>query len=76
MSESIGLGSRLIGMKTMKTTVETVTQTQIQQLAREARSVGDDRMHRICLDAMLGGHPESLRACVDAINSREAMVDK
>lgn len=65
----------------MLTTIDTITNSQIEELAHEAGSAGDERMRRICL-AALGDESwaeavdisiaAARRACVDVINAATA----
>ncbi len=61
------------GDKTMSTTIENVTDEQIQSLLSEAEAAGDDAQVKICRKALRGDSVSRAR-CVDAIQYAEAMA--
>ena len=53
------------------TTIESITNEQIETLRREAASAGDEQQVRLC-DLALDGDAHGLRMCVSAISETEA----
>ena len=55
------------------TTIDTITDYQIEALRTEAADAGDSQMIEYC-DRALAGDDAALSECVDAIRAAEAMA--